>query len=674
MDFEFIWPTLSSENTLTAVDFPVFIGSDETAVQLLGGEKRMSDWIQKDESTIGLFLRPGDPLSHEVRGEKTRTNNFLIRIPRPRETSSSSSSSSSFTAASEPTTFEGIISETFIFKGMADFAFLPTGIPLNVDGKFVKSFLEGIESTTGPEREIYSTMMTTKEPVLGSLSAAAEHWKQVSQNIGNMGSSIPRISLDSQPSSSSSSSFPWVDRLNRHLNLAPSFFSITDVPQDYTYTGASVEHTSTVVEKRLMHRESFSLKRSYYNFENDLPVPSEPLDVSPPLFNSEYTLEFIIQKLKDAFALRPVWTITSLGIYLRLEIRIFRMQLPAAAYFVRGGCFRNTWIRLGFDPRLDCCSRLFMIAECRIPAHVWKLIPENVLPQVLETKNTTTSSSTVHIDPLSKKTPTADIKLKGGSSMKSNGALSSSKRVAWAEIQTNEVTNKDKVDKEDADDKAGSGGEEAIGDDNPAETMEVSVPQEGASWPWTYWCGGPLVRRLGIQIIDLLWSPEGISHFLKVAGFDHGVGFIPDESIISKKPTVSIGPRGVVVPFSSDLMIEALLYLPTSAAFSKNYGWLSHVVTDQIRRQVARDVCEYIIGNSSTTLNIIVNSQPTLTPLTAESTSTKKARRGQQRMSNDHSKRARIEENEGLRSLDVDLDIAQVANNEDVMDGSRFER
>ena len=99
MDFEFIWPTLSSENTLTAVDFPVFIGSDETAVQLLGGEKRMSDWIQKDESTIGLFLRPGDPLSHEVRGEKTRTNNFLIRIPRPRETSSSSSSS--FTAASE---------------------------------------------------------------------------------------------------------------------------------------------------------------------------------------------------------------------------------------------------------------------------------------------------------------------------------------------------------------------------------------------------------------------------------------------------------------------------------------------------------------------------------------------------------------------------------------------
>jgi hypothetical protein len=109
------------------------------------------------------------------------------------------------------------------------------------------------------------------------------------------------------------------------------------------------------------------------------------------------------------------------------------------------------------------------------------------------------------------------------------------------------------------------------------------------------------LRRQGVQIIDLLWSPLGVSHFFKAAGFDHGVGFIPAESTLAKIPTVAIGPRGIVMPISKESLVEALLYLPTSAAFSKNNGWLTQNVTDQIRRQVARDVFEYISTNSPLT-------------------------------------------------------------------------
>ena len=614
MSISFTWPASSGSScSLTAVDFPVFIGSEETAIQLLGGEKRVSEWIQKEESTVGLFLRPGDPMSHEVKGKRMETNNFLIRVPRPRLPSSSSSSSSS---SSEvlipelvPPTFEGVISKTYVFDGMADFSFLPTGIPVSIDGKFVKSFLDGMESIEG------STVSSSTEPVVGSLSAAESHWRHLSQNEGNSSSMIPRIVANAQDSAVASSSFSWVERLNRHLNLSPVNFSNTDVPKEYTYTGASVEQTSQVVEKRLVHRESFSLKRAYYDFENDKPVPSEPLLVSQALFNTDYSLEEIIRKLKDAFMLRPVWTLSSLGIYLLMDMRIFRMQLPAVAYFVRGGCFRNMWIRLGFDPRLDSSSRLFLMAECRIPVHIWKLIPEGDTQSQPQTADSKTAPSK------SEKTPITLKTTKGVSAMKGSRASSSSKSksVAWAAAnqgtdvsnvnEENEVSNKNEEKKEDIDGDvrvsgSGSENEGALDEEIAAGSLELSVPVEGAPWPWTFWCGGPLLRRQGVQIIDLLWSPLGVSHFFKAAGFDHGVGFIPAESTLAKIPTVAIGPRGIVMPISEESLVEALLYLPTTAVFSKNNGWLTQNVTDQIRRQVARDVFEYISTNSPLTLKI----------------------------------------------------------------------
>ena len=254
---------------MTAIDFPVFIGSEETAIQLLGGEKRVSEWIQRDEPTVGLFLRPGDPMSHEVRGKKTETNNFLIRMPRPKFPSSSSFSSSSSLHEAKTSelvhpTFEGVISKTFVFEGMADFSFLPTGIPVSLDGKFVKAFLDEMESTHG------SDYIASSEPVVGSIAAAEDHWKKHTSSLNNGGrikSIIPRIIINAQESAIPSSSFSWVDRLNRHLNLSPANFSIIDEPQPYTFTGASVEQTSQVVEKRLEYRESFSLKRAYYDFE-----------------------------------------------------------------------------------------------------------------------------------------------------------------------------------------------------------------------------------------------------------------------------------------------------------------------------------------------------------------------------------------------------------------------
>jgi hypothetical protein len=587
---------------MTAIDFPVFIGSEETAIQLLGGEKRVSEWIQRDEPTVGLFLRPGDPMSHEVRGKKTETNNFLIRMPRPKFPSSSSSSSSSSSLHEAKTselvhpTFEGVISKTFVFEGMADFSFLPTGIPVSIDGKFVKTFLDEMESTHG------SDYIASSEPVVGSIAAAEDHWKKNTSSLNNGGrikSIIPRIIINAQESAIPSSSFSWVDRLNRHLNLSPANFSIIDEPQPYTFTGASVEQTSQVVEKRLEYRESFSLKRAYYDFENDLPVPSEPLVVSQVLFKTEYSLDEILQKLKDAFILRPVWTLSALGIYLLMDMRSFRMQLPAAAYFVRGGCFRNMWIRLGFDPRLDSSSRIFMMAECRIPNHIWKLIPEDIRSQ-----STDSMMALNKTERLTEKTPTTSKitskTTKGISALKGtrpSSSSSKSKNVAWAEIKS--TADNDVID---GDEKAGSGGEveDKVDDEDDVivDTMELSVPREGAPWPWTYWCGGPLVRRQGVQIIDLLWSPVDVGLFFKSAGFEHGVGFIPAGSLISKNPTVSIGPRGVVQPISSESIVEALLYLPTSVAFSKNIGWLSQGVTDQIRRQVSRDVCDYITRNS----------------------------------------------------------------------------
>lgn len=111
-------------------------------------------------------------------------------------------------------------------------------------------------------------------------------------------------------------------------------------------------------------RPSFSLLDARFSLtaSTDLAVPSRPL-ATPRL---HVLRERCIQALRRAFAVRPVWLLPALTAFMTpLPRDTWKNYLPAAAYCVTSGAYRTSWIRLGYDPRVDPDSRIFQVIDLR---------------------------------------------------------------------------------------------------------------------------------------------------------------------------------------------------------------------------------------------------------------------------------------------------------------------
>ena len=83
-------------------------------------------------------------------------------------------------------------------------------------------------------------------------------------------------------------------------------------------------------------------------------MPSDPIKLA------------IVERLRRAFELRPMWTNVGLTQLLApLEFKAFRFLVAAVAYYVRYGPFASNWVRLGYDPRLHPESRIYQAVEVR---------------------------------------------------------------------------------------------------------------------------------------------------------------------------------------------------------------------------------------------------------------------------------------------------------------------
>jgi general transcription factor 3C polypeptide 5 (transcription factor C subunit 1) len=66
-----------------AIHFPGYISSVENALKTLGGEAALEKVLQ-DNGLLKLRLRPQDPASHPLFGEKLEHPGLVLRVARPR--------------------------------------------------------------------------------------------------------------------------------------------------------------------------------------------------------------------------------------------------------------------------------------------------------------------------------------------------------------------------------------------------------------------------------------------------------------------------------------------------------------------------------------------------------------------------------------------------------------
>jgi hypothetical protein len=110
-----------------AVEFPGYIRNPANALAALGGEAEASSALGGAAGMLRLWLRPGDPLSHPLFGERRRARSLLLRVARRRAPPPGADSDpATGDDTSEPTvSVAAVVTSAYRFTGLADFQYLP---------------------------------------------------------------------------------------------------------------------------------------------------------------------------------------------------------------------------------------------------------------------------------------------------------------------------------------------------------------------------------------------------------------------------------------------------------------------------------------------------------------------------------------------------------------------
>ena len=167
----------------------------DTAQRLLGGAGQVARAVEAQSTAAGLWLRPDDPVSRPVRGDRSSACHFLLRVTR-----------SSGGDKNMKSVVIGSITTAYTFDRLADFQYLPSGLPRDVTGSFVGRVLASVDCK--------------------NVSKAGEQ----SNNDSADGSSgaLPDDDIDG-------SAATWLQWMGQLGNLQPTSFGGVDRPLAYSY-------------------------------------------------------------------------------------------------------------------------------------------------------------------------------------------------------------------------------------------------------------------------------------------------------------------------------------------------------------------------------------------------------------------------------------------------------
>ncbi|KAM5532733.1 hypothetical protein V8D89_013625 [Ganoderma adspersum] len=353
-------PTAAPERPLPtahfySVEYPGYVQptSAPLAIERLGGQHaidtafRRATGRDRVESLLELRLRPSNPYAHPIPGEVVPTSNIVFKVVKRKWRRQNGDTASGDGAVGEYTVEAvGVVPKTARFRSMADFQYQP-----NMSDPVAKlrnamdtmDVEELLQYHIPPEKEEYTITAAEADPSAMDIDPQLLGGHAADSNADPKTKSNLRL-------------FP------------PPLFSRQGVPQNYNYKANTASVETIVVDedtgeekKRLINRmrwKGFGPIAVSYTDKNVPEKPSATVEEQRGQADKK-----ILKRLGELFQERPVWTRAAIfNQFMPLEVRDIinsKYLLPLVSYVFEDGPWRDTYVRLGYDPRADPDARLY---------------------------------------------------------------------------------------------------------------------------------------------------------------------------------------------------------------------------------------------------------------------------------------------------------------------------
>ncbi|CCL99174.1 uncharacterized protein FIBRA_01189 [Fibroporia radiculosa] len=323
-----------------SVEYPGYVKATSVplAIERLGGQRSVENALKraatKSESVLELRLHSGNPFAHPIAGDVVSTNNILLKVVKRKRKKQGVSSS------------EGGV------EGMADFQYQPDMDDPITDLRLAMQSMnvEGIMNFRIPqEKEDY---YVPKDP-----SAM-----DIDPDLNAAGISDP-------PGST----------LKSNLRLfPPPLFSRQVIPQNYNFKANPASVVTTYVDEETGEEKKRLVNRMRWKGYGPVSITYAEKTVPDKPFASveeqrDKTNQALLKRLQELFQERPIWTRAAIfnqfSPFEMREIINSKVLLPLVSYVFQDGPWRDTQIRLGYDPREDRRARFFQRLYFRNTSH-----------------------------------------------------------------------------------------------------------------------------------------------------------------------------------------------------------------------------------------------------------------------------------------------------------------
>ncbi|KAK2459705.1 hypothetical protein APHAL10511_008350 [Amanita phalloides] len=304
-----------------SVEYPGYVlpTSASVAIENLGGQAKLDRVFRhatsKPMSLLELSLRPDNPFSHHITGEAVATNNIVFKITKRRRKNQSE--------GEYIVEAVGVTHRTVRFRTMADFQYQP-----NMNDKAVK---------------LRNAMDEMNVEALRAYKFS-----------GELADYVRPVSSD--PCQSNIRLFP------------PPIFSRQTIPQGYNFRAnvASVKSITLNEEAgeekvRLINNMRWRGFGPVTIMFSDSQIPEKPPHA--PDQGKDRIDQNLLKRLHTLFDQRPIWTRTSLlNQFQSMEAREIvnsKLLLPLVCYVFQDGPWRDTLIKMGYDPRANSAAHTY---------------------------------------------------------------------------------------------------------------------------------------------------------------------------------------------------------------------------------------------------------------------------------------------------------------------------
>ncbi|CAL1702142.1 unnamed protein product [Somion occarium] len=329
-----------------SLEYPGYVQSCSIplAVERLGGQARLDSAFRrvasmKTDFPLELNFRPENPYSHPVSGEVVHTSNLLLKVVKRKRKRKDGMQLDGEPVGEYTAEVVGVVPKTGRFRAMADFQFRP-----NMSDPVSK--LRTALADTDVEAIINYSIPEEKEDYTVPVNGAPADIDP--QLLGAEG---------------------VTPKLRSNLRLPPpTLFSRQGIPHNYNYKANTSSIVAAVVDeetgeekKRLINSTRWKGYGPIAIYYADDKVPDKPSAVVEE--QREKADKKLLKRLEELFAERPVWTRTAiLNQFEPFEVREIinsKFLLPLVSYVFADGPWRDTQVRLGYDPRRDPQARFY---------------------------------------------------------------------------------------------------------------------------------------------------------------------------------------------------------------------------------------------------------------------------------------------------------------------------